>query len=221
MKVCKAAAATSQPCGLTAESTLGSGSALPQAPGCSTSWLRTMQTTQNSQMVWTGTSFHRTTQTDTGSQGTTTECGERPRPSTMATPARELTLTGTGISTGLRLEPLGTAAARLIMVLSLSLRLKLAMSETGWELARTGSSSTKPSTATASSSLYHGATLRLLLLAMMQCMTLPSEAMMLFMQSMGNTMRLAASHVSSTLQRAPPSTGLLVLPTSHMCTALS
>ena len=72
----------------------------------------------------------------------------------MATPARELTLTGpttsdrwsceldelsgkirsmtkwawwspntgTGISTGLRLEPLGTAAARLIMVLSLSLR---------------------------------------------------------------------------------------------------
>ena len=39
---------------LSAESTLGSGSALPQAPGCSTSWLRTMQTTQNSQMVWTG-----------------------------------------------------------------------------------------------------------------------------------------------------------------------
>merc|ERR1712203_680896 len=194
----------------TAESTLGSGSALPQAPGCSTSWLRTMQTTRNSQMVWTGTSFQRTTQTDTGSQGTTTECGERRRPSTMATPARELTLTGTGISTGLRLEPLGTAAARLIMVLSLSLRLKLAMSETGWELARTGSSSTKPSTATASSSLYHGATLRLLLLATM-----------LFMQSTENTMRLAASHVSSTLQRAPPSTGLLVLPTSHMCTALS
>merc|ERR1712203_725448 len=185
----------------TAESTLGSGSALPQAPGCSTSWLRTMQTTRNSQMVWTGTSFHRTTQTDTGSQGMTTECGERRRPSTMATPARELTLTGTGISTGLRLEPLGTAAARLIMVLSLSLRSKL---------ARTGSSSTKPSTATASSSLYHGATLRLLLLATM-----------LFMQSTENTMRLAASHVSSTLQRAPPSTGLLVLPTSHMCTALS
>ena len=39
---------------LSAESTLGSGSALPQAPGCSTSWLRTMQTTRNSQMVWTG-----------------------------------------------------------------------------------------------------------------------------------------------------------------------
>ena len=41
-----------------------------------------------------GTSFHRTTQTDTESQGTTTECGERPRPSTMETLARELTLTG-------------------------------------------------------------------------------------------------------------------------------
>ena len=45
-----------------------------------------------------GTSFHRTTQTDTGSQGTTTECGERPRPSTMVTPARELTLTGLATS---------------------------------------------------------------------------------------------------------------------------
>ena len=92
-------------------------------------------------------------------------------------------------------------------------------------------------------SLSSGATLRLLLLATMQCMTLPSEATMLSMQSTGNTMRfkqshvlaglflssiltfsnvrLAASHVSSTLQRAPPSTGLLVLPTSHMCTGTS
>ena len=145
--------------------------------------------------------------------------------------------TGTGISTGLRLEPLVTAAARLITALNLSLRLKLATCETGWELARTGSSSTKPSTATVSSSLFHGATLRRQLLAMMQCMTLHSEAMMPFMQSMGNTtrfqtvfvsfvqclsnVRLAASLASSTLQRAPPSTGPLVSPTSHMCTALS
>merc|ERR1719234_303268 len=180
-----------------------------------------MQTTRNSQMVLTGTSFHRTTQTDTGSQGTTTECGERPQQSTMVTPARELTLTGTGISTGLRQEPLVTAAARLIMVQNLSLRLKLATYETGLVLARTGSSSTKPSTATASSSFFHGAIQRPQLLATMQCMTLPSEATMLFMKSMGNTTRLAASHVSSTLQQAPPSTGPLVLPTSHMCTVLS
>merc|ERR1712192_59227 len=175
----------------------------------------------NSQMVLTGTSYHRTTRTDTGSQGTTTECGERPQQSMMVTPAREQTLTGTGISTGLRLEPLVTAAARLIMVLNLSLRLKLATSVTGLELARTGLSFTKPSTATASSSFFHGATQRPQLLATMQCMTLPSEATMLFMQSMGNTTSLAASHVSSTLLLAPPLTGPLVLPTSHMCTALS
>ena len=58
-----------------------------------------------------------------------------------------------------------------------------------------------------------------------------------FMQSMGNTtrfqtvffsfvqclsnVRLAASLASSTLQRAPPSTGPLVSPTSHTCTGAS
>merc|ERR1712055_860886 len=129
-------------------------------------------------------------------------------------------LTGTGISTGLKLEPLVTAAARLITALNRSLRLKLATCETGWELERTGSSSTKPSTATVSSSLFHGATPRPQRLATIQCMTLRSEATMPFMQYMGNTTRLAASHVSSTLQQAPPLTGPLVLPTSHMCTAL-
>merc|ERR1712037_494842 len=217
----RVAAAASQPCGSTAGFTLVSGLALPPAPGCSMSWSRTMQTTPNSQMVLTGTSFLRTTLTDTESQERTTECGGRQQRSMKGTPVKELMLTGTGISTGLRLEPLVTAAARLITALNLSLRLKLATCETGWELARTGSSSTKPFTATVSSSLFHGATLRRQLLAMMQCMTLHSEAMMPFMQSMGNTTRLAASLASSTLQRAPPSTGPLVSPTSHTCTALS
>merc|ERR1711951_216960 len=40
------------------------------------------------------------------------------------------------------------------MVLNLSLRLKLVMFETGWELARTGSSSTKPSPAPGYDAMY-------------------------------------------------------------------
>merc|ERR1712123_342862 len=53
-----------------------------------------------------------------------TECGERPQLNTMEIPARELMQTGTGISTGVRLELLGTAAPRPTMDQNHSLRLK-------------------------------------------------------------------------------------------------
>merc|ERR1711892_612396 len=76
------------------------------------SLLRMMLLTLNSQRSLTGTSFHLTTLMDTESHKPQTECGERPQLNMMEIPARELMQTGTGISTGVRLEPLGTAAPR-------------------------------------------------------------------------------------------------------------
>merc|ERR1712004_569898 len=70
------------------------------------------------------------TRTATESHVTTIACGERPRPNTTVTSAKELMPTGTGTSTGPRPEPLAIAAPRHIMALNPSRRLRIAMSAT-------------------------------------------------------------------------------------------
>merc|ERR1712215_40031 len=94
------AVATSPPCGSTAESTPGSGSHLPSAPGCSTSSWRVILLTLISQKSSTGISSPTTILTVTGRLKTPIECGGRRQATTPEIPVMAPTPTAIGTTTG-------------------------------------------------------------------------------------------------------------------------